>query len=357
MVTATLAKNQESFLFPTVLRSLCLACPVLAMLAQAAPSAGAAPSPNVVGQFKEWMLVCADIDSKADTPDECFLNDVASDTSKIAVAVGHAHAKDGARVLAIQFAFKPGIDTKAGFTVAIDKVPVLQGTVADCMADVCQSAVAPVAPQLLDQMKRGTAMQVAYKTEAGAAVSEAVSLAGFTAAVAALSQRGPVAAAAPATSGSAPGSAPPPATATFRDWVLYCVDADGSAATPQSCQLNQVVQSTEPGKSIMAANIGFLPVEGGKKELAMQLKFPPATEKEAGIGILIDGKQLGTGPIAGCSAEFCQSVMMLSTEIINLMKQGTKMTIVFTLKDKGKVGAPLSLLGITAAIDALVSRS
>jgi invasion protein IalB len=362
--------RQEPFLVRTLLRRLRLACPVLALLALAAPPAGAAdaaaaatpPAPHVIGQFKEWLLVCADIDAKPNTPEQCFLNDAASarDTPppQVKVALGHAQADGGKRVLAIQFAFRPGsIDREAGFQVSVDKLQVLAGTVAECTEEACLSGVAPVAPQLLDAMKRGTLMVVAYKTEAGGAANDPVSLAGFTAAVNALEARAPgqPAAAVSPQSPRPPGAAAP--TATFRDWSLYCADSDKNAATPPTCELSQAVRQKDAARMMMLARIGMSTAEDGGRGLAMMLMFPPQADKDASVGILIDDKQLGSGPIAACNEEFCHTVLVLSTELINLMKQGTKMTVVYTLKGEGKVGVPLSLLGITAAIDALVARS
>jgi invasion protein IalB len=354
-------------LFRNSLPRLSAACAVLAALLvaaalpAAAAEAGAAPVPHVIGEFKNWVLVCADVDGKPATPEECFLNDATSarqdPPSRVAVAVGLARGTSGGRVLAIQFAFKPGVDRTAPFQVQIDGTPVLAGSIADCTAGNCQSAVAPVAPQLLQEMKRGTTMSVAFKTESGEAVSAPVSLAGFTAAVGALTERAPVTAAA-ASAQSSPAPGVPAATAKFRDWSLYCADTDDNAATPQLCRLNQVVMSSDPGKSIMAANIAYSGVQGSdKKELVLQLMFPPATDQEAGVTIMVDGKELGSGPVRACTAEICHALVVLTTEVINLMKQGSQMTVVFTLKEKGKIAAPVSLLGITAAIDALIKRS
>lgn len=324
--------------------------------AQAAEAAG--PIPHVIGEFKNWLLVCADVDSNGQTPEECFLNDAASapenSTAQVAVAIGLAHAEGGARVMAIQFAFKTGVDRSAPFTVQVDGKPVLQGTVADCNARGCHSAVAPLSPQLLQDMKRGTALTVSFKREGGQTVNASVSLAGFTAASNALSQRAPATSAA---SRSAPVTVPK-ATATFRDWSLYCSDTDGNAATPELCRLNQVVLAREPGKSVLAANIAYANVEGSNnKQLVLHLMFPPATDKDAGITLDVDGKQLGSGPVRDCSQEVCHAIVVLSTEVINVIKQGTRMNVAYTLKDKGRVTAPVSLLGITAAIDALVKRS
>jgi invasion protein IalB len=152
----------------------------------------------------------------------------------------------------------------------------------------------------------------------------------------------------------------PRQTATFRDWAMLCVDLDSNPSTPDECLLAQPIRASKVDASqlIMAAQLRvFTPKDSAEKKAAMIFLFPPAADKEAGIGLAIDGKELGKGPIAACLKEACQTVMVLSNELINLLKQGSKLTVTFTLKDKGPISVPVSLLGFTAGLDALVKRS
>jgi invasion protein IalB len=167
----------------------------------------------------------------------------------------------------------------------------------------------------------------------------------------------------PASAAEAAAAAPvvqPREAAKFRDWSMLCVDLDSDAGTPEDCLLAQPIRASKVDATqlIMAAQLRiFTTKDSPEKKAAMIFLFPPAADKEAGITLAIDGKDLGKGPIAACGKEACQTVMVLSNELINLLKQGSKLTIVFTLKDKGPVAVPVSLLGFTAGIDALAKRS
>src|SRR5215470_13350393 len=102
----------------------------------------------------------------------------------------------------------------------------------------------------------------------------------------------------------------------------------------------------------MAAKIGYTtPQDGTERKLALQYLFPPATQQAAGFQVIIDDKPVLQGPIVKCEKMACVTGMVMPPQLLDLMKKGTKMAVVFTLKDKGQQTGAVSLKGFGAAID------
>jgi invasion protein IalB len=329
----------------------------------AAATAQGGPKARLVQKFKDWALVCIDSDNKPATPDDCYLNDIPADTGDtgklMAVVIGYATTDKGERLLALRFAFAPSTDKEAGFDLAVGTNPVLHGAIAECKSQACETQVMPMSPDFVDAIKKGSKMVLGFKLKDKGPVTVPVSLSGITAALAALAKGAP-----PATAAAAPAPAPAPAAQgpapkvvqQYGDWALLCVDADGNPATPAACYLEQAVQSPKQGQALMAAKIAYaVPKEGGERKLALQYLFPPATQQAAGFQVAIDDKPVLQGPIVKCEKMACVTGMVMPAQLLDLMKKGSKMSVVFTLKDKGQTTAAVSLKGFGAAIDGLAA--
>ncbi|MBX6321493.1 MAG: invasion associated locus B family protein [Rhodospirillaceae bacterium] len=159
------------------------------------PAAAAAESGGPQAKFRQkydsWVMLCGRPDNNPATPEICYLEQTVMSAKQgqalMAARIRYAAPKEGGeRKLALQFLFPPATMQAAGFQVMIDDKPVMQGPIVKCDKAVCATAMV-MPPELIDLMKKGTKMSVAFTLDRGKTTAD-LSLKGFTAGLDALGQ-------------------------------------------------------------------------------------------------------------------------------------------------------------------------
>lgn len=121
---------------------------------------------------------------------------------------------------------------------------------------------------------------------------------------------------------------------TFRDWRLHCRGAD--------CALRAVVRAGD-GSPLLAARLdaatlGF--------ETALPLFLPD------GVTLALGSDPLRAIPWRTCDARGCTAETPLDADLLASLKRERRAEATFTLRDGVRVRLPVSLLGVTAALEA-----
>src|SRR6185437_10865549 len=140
--------------------------------------------------------------------------------------------------------------------------------------------------------------------------------------------------AAPAATG--PGSV---VRETHGAWQVSCRTPPG--AKEEKCALVQSV--TAEDRPNVGLTVVFYKAIGEDKKL-LRVVVPP------GLGLKIDGQDVGNAPFLKCGKRGCVAEVVLQDEVINKMKNGgTAMFIIFDTPEAG-IGIPVSLQGFGDAL-------
>jgi invasion protein IalB len=146
--------------------------------------------------------------------------------------------------------------------------------------------------------------------------------------------------AAPAATG--PGSV---VRATHGAWQVSCRTPPG--AKEEKCALVQSV--TAEDRPNVGLTVVFYKAIGEDKKL-LRVVVPLGVLLPTGLGLKIDGQDVGNAPFLKCGKRGCVAEVVLQDEVINKMKNGgTAMFIIFDTPEAG-IGIPVSLQGFGDAL-------
>ena len=133
--------------------------------------------------------------------------------------------------------------------------------------------------------------------------------------------------------------------ATNGDWETRC-DTPIGAKGEQCALVQNVVAEDRPNITLVV--IVLKPVD--KKKPLMRVVAPPFVFLPTGLGLKIDGQDIGNAPFLKCSKRGCIAEVVLQDEVIKkMMGGGTAMFIIFDTPEAG-IGIPVSLQGFGDAL-------
>mgnify|MGYP001047026756 CR=1 FL=1 len=138
---------------------------------------------------------------------------------------------------------------------------------------------------------------------------------------------------------------------TVGDWSVRCVRAGEGEA--ERCTLYQLLQNDE-GVSVAEFNLFRLP-EGGEIAAGTTIVVPLETFLPEQLTIAVDGENARRYPYRFCNRAGCIARVGLTSEQVDLLKQGANATlrIVPAAAPDTEVVLNLSLDGFTAGFDAI----
>lgn len=151
-------------------------------------------------------------------------------------------------------------------------------------------------------------------------------------------------------------SDPIPSSQSFHDWRLVCLNAG-------SCVLEQQVILTEQsgkGKRLLRALFSTAETLSNRsshkppdKRLVMTLITPLGVYLPSGIGLRIDQAQEQSFPMQRCDGNGCQAFVVVDATMRKNLERGSKAIVNLSLDQDHRIGIPLSLMGITAGLNAI----
>jgi invasion protein IalB len=137
----------------------------------------------------------------------------------------------------------------------------------------------------------------------------------------------------------------------FEDWRAKCVASEDKTKTSATvCHIFQDLLHKESGKRVLHLAIGKLPQQ---KTLTMIVTLPLGIALPQGITIRIDGDNAKNIPIQACFANGCQTAFQPEASWMKKFAAGNKAEIIFHSIQNQAISIPVSLKGVTAAINAL----
>jgi invasion protein IalB len=135
---------------------------------------------------------------------------------------------------------------------------------------------------------------------------------------------------------------------THGAWQVSCRTPPG--AKEEKCALVQSV--TAEDRPNVGLTVVFYKAIGQDKKL-LRVVVPLGVLLPTGLGLKIDGKDVGNAPFLKCGKRGCIAEVVLQDEVINKMKTGTTaMFIIFDTPEAG-IGIPISLQGFGDALAGL----
>jgi invasion protein IalB len=180
----------------------------------------------------------------------------------------------------------------------------------------------------------------------------AVALATFAAAGVAFAQQPPKEAAkakgqpqtqTQATPTPSPTAAPAP---TQPGWVARC--SSPSRDAPLECAMEQSAVLTKTGQLVALVNIR---VPGDTRAPIALVQLPLGLNLQAGAKLQVDDGKSVDLPIQTCENRGCYASLPVSPEMLNAMRAGKQLKIVFQDLAKESIAIPMSLADFTAAYD------
>lgn len=138
----------------------------------------------------------------------------------------------------------------------------------------------------------------------------------------------------------------------FDSWHLSCAVAqDNRGMSHERCMVSQMVAIDPKGKKVVLG----LTVDYADSPTVptMRIRFSPAANRKAGIGIKIDNNPEMRLVINNCNAKRCESVGRLSPKVLKLWRSGKQAQLAFIVQGGKQMLLPISLSGFDAAILAL----
>ena len=135
---------------------------------------------------------------------------------------------------------------------------------------------------------------------------------------------------------------------THGAWQVSCRTPPG--AKEEKCALVQSV--TAEDRPNVGLTVVFYKAIGEDKKL-LRVVVPLGVLLPTGLGLKIDGQDVGNAPFLKCGKRGCVAEVVLQDEVINKMKAGgTAMFIIFDTPEAG-IGIPVSLQGFGDALAGL----
>ncbi len=156
---------------------------------------------------------------------------------------------------------------------------------------------------------------------------------------------------APATQAT-PGQTQPQAPGTVKSnhgaWSVVC-DKPAGAATEQCALMQNVIAEDRPevGLSVVVLKTA------DRKSKILRVLAPLGVLLPNGLGLNVDGKDIGRAYFVRCFADGCYAEVVLEDELLKTFRSGASATfIVFQTPEEG-IGIPVDLKGFAEGYDAL----
>jgi invasion protein IalB len=156
----------------------------------------------------------------------------------------------------------------------------------------------------------------------------------------------------PNTQQMAPGQAQPQAPGTVKSnhgaWSVVC-DKPAGAATEQCALMQNVIAEDRPevGLSVVVLKTA------DRKSKILRVLAPLGVLLPNGLGLNVDGKDIGRAYFVRCFADGCYAEVVLEDELLKTFRSGAQATfIVFQTPEEG-IGIPVDLKGFAEGYDAL----
>ncbi len=135
---------------------------------------------------------------------------------------------------------------------------------------------------------------------------------------------------------------------THGDWLVKCGKPPGSKES--ICWVEQKVTSED--RPNVGLTVTYLkPTKGD--EGTLQIQAPLGVILPRRLGLKVDGKDVGNVPYLRCFASGCLARAQVPAELLKTLRSGkTAVFIIFDTPEAG-IGIPISLKGLSPAIDAL----
>jgi len=135
---------------------------------------------------------------------------------------------------------------------------------------------------------------------------------------------------------------------THGAWQVSCHTPAG--AKEEKCALVQRV--TAEDRPNVGLTVLFYRAIGEDKKL-LRVMVPLGVLLPTGLGLKIDGQDVGNAPFLSCSRRGCVAEVVLQNEVIAKMKKGkTAVFIIFDTPEAG-IGIPVALQGFSEALASL----
>jgi invasion protein IalB len=142
--------------------------------------------------------------------------------------------------------------------------------------------------------------------------------------------------------------APSQSKKIYGAWTVVCGTPDGS--TDKKCVLMQSVVSQE--RPEMQISVAISKAPGGKTGL-LRVQAPLSVLLPNGLGLYIDGNDIGNAYFARCFSDGCYAEVVLEDALLATMRKGTTATFtVFQTQEEG-IGIPVDLKGFAEGYAAL----
>lgn len=149
---------------------------------------------------------------------------------------------------------------------------------------------------------------------------------------------------------TAPGAPADETVQNFQAWELRCGTPPN--AQKKVCQMEQdVFREGSNEQQIAKVAVGFPP---GADNPGMLILSPLATWLPPGIGFQLDSGQEQRVPVQRCSPQGCVTEILIEAPLLKAMKAGTQINLTIHDRARQPIKGTVSLLGFTAAYDALM---
>ena len=133
---------------------------------------------------------------------------------------------------------------------------------------------------------------------------------------------------------------------THGEWKMIC-DTPAGAATEQCALMQNVVAEDRPD---MGLSVVVLRTADKKAEI-LRVLVPLGVLLPNGLGLYVDGKDIGKAYFAKCFADGCYAEVILEEPLLTTLKGGKSATfIVFQTPEEG-IGIPVDLNGFAEGYD------
>jgi invasion protein IalB len=148
--------------------------------------------------------------------------------------------------------------------------------------------------------------------------------------------------------GASPAAAQGVVKNTFGDWQLRC-ETPAGAKNEQCAIVQSVAAEDRPNVTLLVI---VLRTADGKSRL-LRVVAPLGVLLPAGLGLKIDGADIGRAGFVRCLTTGCVAEVVLEDNLIEQLKKGQSATfIVFQTPEEG-IGIPVSLKGFGPGFDSL----
>ncbi len=138
------------------------------------------------------------------------------------------------------------------------------------------------------------------------------------------------------------------ATSKHGAWSIIC-DVPAGASSEQCALMQNVVAEDRPevGLSVVVLKTA------DNKARILRVLAPLGVILPNGLGLNIDGKDLGRAYFVRCMADGCYAEVILKDELLSTMKTGTSATFIIFASPEEGIGIPVDLNGFKDGYDKL----